>query len=98
MGNAPWIAVTYDLEKELDAFIGDYIWRKSFNYPNYWITKPVALTKSIDMAVTNNLDFILRTSETGPKIICKYVENPLRYRGVKFDLRQYVMVRSVGFN
>lgn len=89
------MSLTYDLQKELDAFIGDFIWRNSFNYPNYWITKPVASAKSIDMNVSNNLDFILRTSETGNKIICKYIENPLRFRGVKFDIRQFVLVRSV---
>jgi tubulin--tyrosine ligase-like protein 12 len=90
-----WIAITYDLEKELDLFVGDYIWRKSFSEPNYWITKPISLTKSIDMTVSNNLDLILRMSQTGPKIVCKYVENPLRYRGVKFDFRLYTVVRSV---
>lgn len=83
---------------ELDTFVGDYIWRKSYNLPNFWITKPVTLTKSIDMSVTDNLDMIIRIGETGQKIVCKYLEDQLRYRGVKFDLRQYVLVRSVSFN
>ena len=33
--------------------------------------------------------------ETGPYILSKYVDRPLRFRGAKFDLRFYVMVRSI---
>lgn len=89
------MAETFDLNNEIELFVGSYLYRKSFNHDNYWITKPTTMTKSVDMTVTNNLDLLLRISETGPKIASKYVENPLRYRGVKFDLRQYVVVRSV---
>ena len=34
-------------------------------------------------------------AETGPKVAMKYIENPLRYRGAKFDLRFFVLVRSI---
>lgn len=33
--------------------------------------------------------------ETGPKIASKYVERPIRLRGSKFDMRFFVLVRSI---
>lgn len=33
--------------------------------------------------------------ETGPKIVSKYVENPIRFRGSKFDMRFFVLIRSI---
>lgn len=52
------------------------------------------------MHVTNNLDYILRLPESGPKVACKYVHDPVLFTredigNVKFDIRYIVMLSSV---
>lgn len=95
LGQAPWLSESFDLSSEINEFVGRYLLNKTSNFPNFWITKPTTMTRSIDMSVSENLDLVLRMAETGPKIACKYVSNLMRYNGAKFDLRFYVLVRSV---
>ena len=54
------------------------------------------------MSVTNLLDMIVRLPESGPKIACKYVANPVLLtipdmgdNGVKFDVRYVLLLRRV---
>ena len=54
------------------------------------------------MTVTNLLDTIIRLPESGPKIVCKYVSNPLLLKipeiegqGVKFDVRYVLLLRQI---
>ena len=90
-----WLCESFDLTEELTEFVGKYLLNKSGNLPNFWITKPTSMARSIDMAVSDNLDLVLRMGETGPKIASSYLASPLRFRGSKFDLRFYVLVKSV---
>ncbi len=53
------------------------------------------MARSMDMIVTKNLDVILRTLETGPKLAQKYIHRPLTLRKNKIDLRYVVLLRSV---
>jgi tubulin--tyrosine ligase-like protein 12 len=49
----------------------------------------------MDMIVTNNIDEIIRSVETGPKICQKYMSNPLLLRGKKFDLRFIIVLKKL---
>ena len=95
LGQVDWLSESFDLTEELAQFTGKYILNHSGHNPNFWITKPTSLARSIDMAISDNLDLILKMSQTGPKIACSYITNPLRFRGAKFDLRFYVLVKSI---
>ena len=89
------IKMTYNLDKELNAFVGQYLSNQKSGQPNYWIIKPPNMARSMDMVVTNNLDLIIRNLETGPKLAQKYIENPMTFRKKKIDFRFDVLVRSV---
>jgi tubulin--tyrosine ligase-like protein 12 len=84
--------------KELYAFIGDYNQRKQKGLDNYWIIKPPNMARSMDMVVTDNLYTILRLLEVGPRLAQKYILNPITVQKKKFDLRMYIIVRSVNYN
>ena len=53
------------------------------------------MARSIDMVVTDNLDNIIRQMESGPRLVQKYIQNPLTIEGKKIDLRFIVAVKSV---
>lgn len=59
-GQPDWLTVSYSLNNEMDAFVGEYLTRKSNFQPNFWITKPVRSTRGAEMAITDNLDLIIR--------------------------------------
>ncbi|KAK3588486.1 hypothetical protein CHS0354_012895 [Potamilus streckersoni] len=96
-----WLATTYNLQTELPKFVSYFQHRKKKGLDNHWICKPWNLARGMDMHIANNLNYILRLPDTGPKIACKYVEDPvLFYRedvggSVKFDLRYVVLLSSV---
>ncbi len=85
----------------MPKFIEYFKLRKKENMDNHWILKPWNLARSIDTTITNNLNQIIRSQETGPKIACKYITDPvLFYReelnaSVKYDIRYIVLLRSV---
>lgn len=94
LGYTKWLPLTFSLSTQIDEFVGEFIHNKTLGDSNWWITKPTILSGSMDMAINQNLDLCLRQSETGTKIVSKYIDNPLRFRGSKFEIRQYVFVRS----
>jgi tubulin--tyrosine ligase-like protein 12 len=89
-----WLPVTYDLNHQLPAFMGDYLKRQKAGEDNHWITKPCNMSRGIDCHISNSLDFITRLIETGPKIAQKYIESPFLLYGKKIDLRFIVLLRS----
>ena len=95
MGFTKWLPLTYDLQTEMDVFLGQFYERKRRNIDNFWILKPPNLARSMDMIVTDNLDLIVRSIETGPKIAQKYIHNPVTLNNKKIDLRYIVMLKSV---
>lgn len=67
--SSKWLPETYNLIQELPKFVAYYKHRESDDLDNYWILKPWNLARSIDMTITNNLDQIIRSIETGPKVL-----------------------------
>ena len=72
-GNTPFLMRTYNLEKNLAEFIGDYKRRENKGEDNLWILKPPNMARSMDMMITDNLSLIIKAMETGPKIAQKYI-------------------------
>ena len=96
-----WLPITYNLAYELPKFISYYKKREEEELDNYWIVKPWNLSRSVDITISNNLNQIIRCQETGPKIACKYIQNPVLYYreellgSVKFDVRYIVLLKSI---
>lgn len=93
-GHVPWLPQTFDATLELPAFLGQYWKNREAKVDNWWISKPHAMARSMDMSISDNIKFLMRIGETGPKILCKYVARPATLRGRKFDLRLCALVRS----
>ena len=90
-----WLPLTFDLNQELPAFMGEFLKRQETGQDNHWILKPINMSRGMDSCVTNNLDCVIRMMETGPKVCQKYLENPLLLNHKKFDLRYIVLLKSV---
>ncbi|KAK9525270.1 hypothetical protein VZT92_015997 [Zoarces viviparus] len=100
-GSQPdWLPETFNLQSELPKFIKRYQQRQQRGEDNHWICKPWNLARGLDTHITNNLDYIIRQRESTPKVVCKYLEDPVLFNReevgmVKFDIRYMLMVRSV---
>lgn len=94
-GAPNWFQNTYNMETEMEAFIGDYLVREGQGKNNLWIMKPWNMARTIDTSITDYLPALIRLAETGPKICQKYVEHPALFEGKKFDLRYIVLLRSL---
>ena len=103
LGLPSWLPVTYDATTQLYLFAGDFLRRERAElernnaepHHSYWIVKPPAMARSMDMFISKSLTQILRMSETGRKVICEYVADPCTFRGRKFDMRFILLVRSL---
>lgn len=98
--SAECLPITYNLKNELPQFVNCYRERASRDLDNHWIVKPFNLARGLDTHVTNNLNYVLRLTRTGPKVAQKYIERPLLfYRDdikarVKFDVRYVILLKS----
>ncbi|XP_054911404.1 tubulin--tyrosine ligase-like protein 12 [Poeciliopsis prolifica] len=95
-----WLPETFNLQTELPHFIKHYQLRRLRGEDNYWICKPWNLARGLDTHITSNLDCIIRQRESTPKVVCKYLHDPVLFSReevgmVKFDIRYMLMLRSV---
>ncbi|XP_014475085.1 PREDICTED: tubulin--tyrosine ligase-like protein 12 [Dinoponera quadriceps] len=95
-----WLPTTYNLTTELRQFVGYFKARADANLDNHWICKPWNLARGLDITITKDLCHILRLRCTGPKIVQKYITQPVLYDRahigrVKFDIRYVVLLKSV---
>uniref|UniRef100_A0A673BMI9 Tubulin--tyrosine ligase-like protein 12 SET-like domain-containing protein n=1 Tax=Sphaeramia orbicularis TaxID=375764 RepID=A0A673BMI9_9TELE len=95
-----WLPETFNLQTELPEFIKQYQLRQERGEDNHWICKPWNLARGLDTHITNSLDCIIRQRESTPKVVCKYLEDPVLFSReevgmVKFDIRYMLMLRSV---
>ena len=89
------LGLSYDMRTELAEIIGNFYYNEEKGYENIWILKPINMSRSMDMLITDNLKEIIRAVETGPKICQKYFCNPFLMNNKKFDLRFIIAVKSL---
>lgn len=95
-----WLPTTFNLNTELPKFVSFFQNRESKGLDNHWICKPWNLARSLDIHITNNLDYLIRVASSRSKIAQKYIFRPvLFYRPecglVKFDIRYVILLKSV---
>jgi tubulin--tyrosine ligase-like protein 12 len=89
------LGLSYDMRTELAEIIGNFYYNEEKGYENMWILKPINMSRSMDMLITDNIKEIIRAVETGPKICQKYICNPLLMNNKKFDLRFIIAIKSL---
>ncbi|KAJ6232890.1 tubulin--tyrosine ligase-like protein [Anaeramoeba flamelloides] len=82
--------------QEIELFLGNYLEREDNKQDNFWIMKPWNLTRGMEITVTESLKHIIRTvEESRPRVVSKYISDPVLFQRRKFDLRFITMVRKI---
>ena len=94
-----WLPMTFELNYDMKLFVRCFLKRQELGMDNIWILKPVNKARGIDTHVTDDLDKIIRHSESTPKLACRYITAPmLFYRPgigkVKIDIRYVVLLAN----
>ena len=94
-----WLPLTFELNYDLKLFVRCFLKRQEMGLKNIWILKPVNKARGIDIHVTDDLDKIIRHTESVPKLACLYITDPmLFYRPgigkVKIDIRYVILLTN----
>ncbi|KAI6652014.1 hypothetical protein LOD99_4559 [Oopsacas minuta] len=94
-----WLPMTFELNYDLKLFTRCFLKRQELGLKNIWILKPVNKARGIDTHVTDDLDKIIRHTESIPKLACLYITDPmLFYRpgigNVKIDIRYVLLLAN----
>jgi hypothetical protein len=91
-----WAIETYDLDCQLTEFIGAAVLAEERGEDPVWIVKPAGGTQSQGHVVTRSTAHILRLLDTqsGSRVVQRYIENPVCVDGRKVDCRCIVMMTS----
>nr|XP_055042634.1 probable tubulin polyglutamylase TTLL2 [Misgurnus anguillicaudatus]XP_055042635.1 probable tubulin polyglutamylase TTLL2 [Misgurnus anguillicaudatus] len=79
------------LPNEYTKFLGVYTRNRTSGKSQYWICKPVDLSRGRGIFLFDDIKDLAYDS---PVIVQKYISDPLLISGYKFDLRIYVCVKS----
>lgn len=86
---------TFILPHEYTAFVQHFTAAETMkgmnNSHNYWIMKPVGMSRGRGISIVKDLSEITYSQSS---VVQRYVERPLCLHGYKFDLRLYVVVTS----
>jgi tubulin polyglutamylase TTLL5 len=87
--------LTFILPHEYTAFVQAFTHaetnRGNDNSENYWIMKPIGMSRGRGISLVKDLSQITYSQAS---VVQRYVERPLCLKGYKFDLRLYVVVTS----
>jgi tubulin polyglutamylase TTLL5 len=86
------IPETFLLPGQNIAFIKKFREQGLVDPLNYWILKPVGLSRGRGISLVNRLDEVVFAE---PVVLQRYISNPLLLDGFKFDMRIYVLVTSI---
>jgi len=95
-----WLPITFNLKTEIPKFVSYFQQRDEKGLDNHWIVKPWNLARALDTQVSSYLPHILKQIYSGPKIVQKYLHNPVLFKRdeigmVKFDIRYILLLHSV---
>ena len=95
MDSFDFMPLSYTLPHEFNSFVSAYQLlqkeRGDNRTDNYWIMKPVGLSRGRGISIVNDISDV---SYSRPMVIQRYIQDPLCFMGYKFDLRVYVLVTS----
>lgn len=97
LGEVPWLPKTFILSEAEDVqqFLQYDKELKKRHESSAWIVKAFNQTRATFMIVTDSTSEVLRNASINPRLVQRYLSNPLLIYGLKFDLRFIVLLKSV---